>query len=78
MFAASTVPQGEKKTVDCSPESLSSRIWPLEPIISKMSQSENQAIFLNALVVSDSDSLNITVVETTEQSKIVDYLTTSP
>lgn len=34
--------------------------------------------FLNALVVSDSDSLNVTVVETTEQSKIVDYLTTSP
>lgn len=31
-----------KKTVDCSPESLSSRIWPLEPIISKMSQSENK------------------------------------
>ncbi len=33
-----------KKTADGSPESLYSRIWPLEPIISKMSKSENQAI----------------------------------
>jgi len=34
--------------------------------------------FLNSLVVSDSDSLSFTAVETTEQSKIVEYLTTSP